>query len=159
MEIVEDRHGRDSMLITSQLPVTTWYKVIGEPTLGDAILDRIAHNAYRLELDGSMRKIKASKKPIRCRRWRPSQPMPSRPREQRNETQTQYPGRPRGSTGTSRARRRVRLRSTPRRARVPPVDYGDRLFDQRQPCTIEFSPDSTFLCTNAYSELTPLKTL
>jgi DNA replication protein DnaC len=55
MEIVEDRHGRGSMLIT------TWHEVIGEPTLGDAILDRIVHNAYRLELDGpSMRKIKAS---------------------------------------------------------------------------------------------------
>ena len=61
MEIVEDRHGRGSMLITSQLPVATWHEVIGEPTLGDAILDRIVHNAYRLELDGpSMRKLKAS---------------------------------------------------------------------------------------------------
>src|SRR5262245_18042184 len=61
MEIVEDRHGRGSMLITSQLPVTTWHDVIGEPTLGDAILDRIVHSAYRLELDGpSMRKIKAA---------------------------------------------------------------------------------------------------
>jgi DNA replication protein DnaC len=61
MEIVEDRHGRGSILITSQLPVTTWHEVIGEPTLADAILDRIVHNAYRLELDGpSMRKIKAS---------------------------------------------------------------------------------------------------
>jgi DNA replication protein DnaC len=61
MEIVEDRHGRGSMLITSQLPVASWHDVIGEPTLGDAILDRIVHNAYRLELDGpSMRKIKAS---------------------------------------------------------------------------------------------------
>jgi DNA replication protein DnaC len=60
MEIVEDRHGRGSMLITSQLPVAAWHEVIGEPTLGDAILDRIVHNAYRLELDGpSMRKIKA----------------------------------------------------------------------------------------------------
>jgi DNA replication protein DnaC len=60
MEIVEDRHGRGSTLITSQLPVATWHEVIGEPTLGDAILDRIVHNAYRLELDGpSMRKIKA----------------------------------------------------------------------------------------------------
>lgn len=60
MEIVEDRHGRGSILITSQLPVTTWHEVIGEPTLGDAILDRIVHSAYRLELDGpSMRKIKA----------------------------------------------------------------------------------------------------
>jgi DNA replication protein DnaC len=61
MEIIEDRHGRGSILITSQLPVATWHEVIGEPTLGDAILDRIVHNAYRLELDGpSMRKIKAA---------------------------------------------------------------------------------------------------
>jgi DNA replication protein DnaC len=61
MEIVEDRHGRGSILITSQLPVPTWHDVIGEPTLGDAILDRIVHNAYRLELDRpSMRKIKAA---------------------------------------------------------------------------------------------------
>jgi DNA replication protein DnaC len=60
MEIIEDRHGRGSILITSQLPVATWHDVIGEPTLGDAILDRIVHNAYRLELDGpSMRKLKA----------------------------------------------------------------------------------------------------
>jgi DNA replication protein DnaC len=61
MEIVEDRHGRGSVLITSQLPVATWHEVIAEATLGDAILDRIVHNAYRLELDGpSMRKLKAS---------------------------------------------------------------------------------------------------
>ena len=41
--------------------MATWHEVIGEPTLGDAILDRIVHNAYRLELDGqSMRKIKAT---------------------------------------------------------------------------------------------------
>lgn len=61
MEIAEDRHGRGSILITSQLPVDTWHEVIGEPTFADAILDRIVHNAYRLELDGpSMRKLKAA---------------------------------------------------------------------------------------------------
>src|SRR6185437_2916909 len=60
MEVVEDRYGRGSILITGQLPVATWLEVIAEPTLGDAILDRIVHNAYRLELDGpSMCKIKA----------------------------------------------------------------------------------------------------
>ena len=59
MEIVEDRYGTGSMLITSQLPVKKWHDVIGEPTFADAILDRIVHNAYRLELDGpSMRKLK-----------------------------------------------------------------------------------------------------
>jgi DNA replication protein DnaC len=47
-------------LITSQLPVSSWHEVIAEPTLADAILNRIVHNAYRLELDGpSMRKLKA----------------------------------------------------------------------------------------------------
>jgi DNA replication protein DnaC len=61
MEIVEDRHGKGSILITSQLPVAAWHDIIGEPTLADAILDRIVHNSYRLELDGpSMRKIKAA---------------------------------------------------------------------------------------------------
>jgi len=61
MEIVEDRHGKGSTLITSQLPLDKWHDIIGEPTFADAILDRIVHNAYRLELDGpSMRKLKAS---------------------------------------------------------------------------------------------------
>lgn len=60
MEIVDDRHGSGSILITSQLPLDKWHDIIGEPTFADAILDRIVHNAYRLELDGpSMRKLKA----------------------------------------------------------------------------------------------------
>jgi DNA replication protein DnaC len=52
MEIVEDRYGAGSILITSQLPLKTWHEVIGEPTFADAILDRLVHNAYRLELEG-----------------------------------------------------------------------------------------------------------
>jgi DNA replication protein DnaC len=52
MEIVEDRYGNGSTLITSQLPLSTWHEVIGEPTFADAILDRLVHNAYRLKLDG-----------------------------------------------------------------------------------------------------------
>ena len=61
MEIVEDRHGNSSTLITSQLPRDKWHDVIGDPTFADAILDRIVHNAYRLELDGpSMRKLQAT---------------------------------------------------------------------------------------------------
>jgi len=60
MEIVEDRHGAGSILVTSQLPVEAWHDVIDEPTFADAILDRLVHNAHRLELDGlSMRKTKA----------------------------------------------------------------------------------------------------
>ncbi|MBT8429579.1 MAG: IS21-like element helper ATPase IstB [Gammaproteobacteria bacterium] len=61
MEIVEDRYGTGSTIITSQLPLATWHEVIGEPTFADAILDRIVHNAYRLELSGqSLRKTKAN---------------------------------------------------------------------------------------------------
>jgi DNA replication protein DnaC len=60
MEIVEDRHGAGSILVTSQLPVEAWHDVIDEPTFADAILDRLVHNAHRLDLDGpSMRKTKA----------------------------------------------------------------------------------------------------
>lgn len=57
MEIVEDRYGRRATMVTSQLPVDTWHDVIGEPTFADAILDRLVHNAHRIELDGpSLRK-------------------------------------------------------------------------------------------------------
>ena len=57
MEIIEDRHGKTSIIITSQVPVSKWYEVIGEQTVADAILDRIVHDAHRLELKGeSMRK-------------------------------------------------------------------------------------------------------
>ncbi|MBK1674566.1 AAA family ATPase [Ectothiorhodospira shaposhnikovii] len=60
LELLDDRHGRRSTLITSQLPVDHWHEVIGDPTLADAILDRLVHNAYRITLKGeSMRKRKA----------------------------------------------------------------------------------------------------
>jgi DNA replication protein DnaC len=52
MEMVEDRHGKRSTLFTSQLPVQVWYEVIGDETLADAILDRVVHDAHRLELKG-----------------------------------------------------------------------------------------------------------
>lgn len=62
MEIVEERYQNASILITSQLPVDKWHDVIGEPTFADAILDRIVHNAHRLNLEGpSMRKTMAAK--------------------------------------------------------------------------------------------------
>ncbi|MEH2563618.1 DNA replication protein DnaC [Bradyrhizobium sp. AZCC 2289] len=62
MEIVEDRYGAGSTLITSQLPVDAWHEVIGDPTFADAILDRLVHNAHRLALDGpSMRDPKTAK--------------------------------------------------------------------------------------------------
>lgn len=59
MEIIEDRHGKTSLIIPSQLPVSKWHEVIGEKTIADAILDRIVHDAHRIELKGdSMRKKK-----------------------------------------------------------------------------------------------------
>lgn len=61
LEIMEDRHGSKSTLITSQLPTTEWHSFIADPTLADAILDRLLHNAHKLKLKGeSMRKLKAS---------------------------------------------------------------------------------------------------
>lgn len=59
MEIIEDRHKKASMIITSQLPVNCWHEVIGEKTIADAILDRIVHDAHRIELKGeSLRKVR-----------------------------------------------------------------------------------------------------
>ncbi len=57
LEILEDRYGLHSTLVTSQFPVEQWHDLIGDPTLADAILDRLVHNAYKLTLKGeSMRK-------------------------------------------------------------------------------------------------------
>ena len=60
LEVLEDRHGSRSTIATSQLPIDEWHNVIGDPTLADAILDRLVHNAYRINLKGeSMRKRQA----------------------------------------------------------------------------------------------------
>ena len=62
LDIIEDRHERKSIVITSQLPVADWYDAIGDPTVADAILDRIVHSAHQIELTGeSVRKMKVSK--------------------------------------------------------------------------------------------------
>lgn len=59
MEAMEDRHGRKSTIIASQLPVSAWYEIIGEPTLSDAILDRLTSKTIRVDLKGeSLRKKK-----------------------------------------------------------------------------------------------------
>jgi DNA replication protein DnaC len=61
LEVLEDRHGFRSTLVAAQLPVDKWHAQIGDPTLADAILDRLIHNAYKLPLKGdSMRKLKSS---------------------------------------------------------------------------------------------------
>ncbi len=66
LELVEDRCGKRSTLITSQLPIEHWHKIIGDPTLADAILDRLIHDAYKIDLKGeSMRKRMAKiQKPV-----------------------------------------------------------------------------------------------
>lgn len=57
LEIVEDRYDSGSLVITSQVPIDRWHEMIGVPTIADAILDRVVHNAYRIELTGeSLRK-------------------------------------------------------------------------------------------------------
>ena len=59
LEVIEDRHGAASTIVTSQLPVEHWHEVIGDPTIADALLDRLVHNAHRIGLKGeSMRKTK-----------------------------------------------------------------------------------------------------
>lgn len=60
LELLDDRHEKCSTIVTSQLPIKLWHDAIGDKTLADAILDRLVHNAYRLELGGdSMRKSRA----------------------------------------------------------------------------------------------------
>jgi len=62
MEIIEDRHGKASTIITSQVPVSMWHEIIGEQTIADAILDRIVHDAHRVEMKGeSLRKKRQPK--------------------------------------------------------------------------------------------------
>ena len=62
LEIVDDRYDKGSLLITSQVPVSQWHDVIADPTLGDAILDRIIHNAHRVELKGDSLRRRADEK-------------------------------------------------------------------------------------------------
>ena len=64
MEIVEQRHERRSTLVASQIPVELWPKVIGEPTIADAILDRIVHNAYRIDLKGESKRKRNKPPPL-----------------------------------------------------------------------------------------------
>jgi DNA replication protein DnaC len=61
LEIVDDRYEKGSLLVTSQLPVTRWHELMGDPTIGDAILDRVVHRAHRIDLKGpSLRKRHAA---------------------------------------------------------------------------------------------------
>jgi DNA replication protein DnaC len=62
LDIIEDRHGKRSTIITAQVPVKQWYDLIGEKTVADAIMDRIVHNAQRIELSGESLRRKWNKK-------------------------------------------------------------------------------------------------
>jgi DNA replication protein DnaC len=61
LEIMDDRHGRGSTLVTSQVPVEHWHEVIRDPTIADAVLDRLVHNAHRLQLKGESLRKRAAK--------------------------------------------------------------------------------------------------
>jgi len=61
LEVLEDRYGRRSMIVTSQLPVAKWHEWIGEATVADAILDRLVHNAHKITLKGPSRRKESSK--------------------------------------------------------------------------------------------------
>jgi DNA replication protein DnaC len=56
LEMLDDRHGQGATILTSQFPVSQWHEIIGDATVADAILDRLVHNAYRLELKGESRR-------------------------------------------------------------------------------------------------------
>lgn len=64
LEVIEDRSGRRATLVTSQVPVDHWHELVGDPTFGDAILDRLVHHAHRITLTGgSLRKLKPTDAP------------------------------------------------------------------------------------------------
>ena len=56
LEILDDRYGRSSTMVATQVPVAEWHARFPDPTIGDAILDRLVHNAYRLNLKGESRR-------------------------------------------------------------------------------------------------------
>ncbi len=63
LEICDDRYERRSMILTSQMPVAHWHEQIGDPTVADSILDRLVHNAYRIELNGESMGKNRGRKP------------------------------------------------------------------------------------------------
>jgi DNA replication protein DnaC len=63
LEICDDRYQRRSMILTSQMPLAHWHEQIGDPTIADSILDRLVHNAHRLELNGESIRKKHGRKP------------------------------------------------------------------------------------------------
>ena len=70
LEIVDDRYEKGSLLVTSQVPVTRWHELVGDPTIGDAILDRVIHRAHRIELKGASLRKRHTVRPGRRERRR-----------------------------------------------------------------------------------------
>ena len=64
LEVIEDRQGLSSTVVTSQLPVENWHENIGDPTIADAILDRLVHNAHQINLKGTSMRKRRSKSPL-----------------------------------------------------------------------------------------------
>src|SRR3954452_4176283 len=63
LEICDDRYQRRSIILTSQMPIAHWHEQIGDPTIADSILDRLVHNAFRIELSGESMRKKRGRKP------------------------------------------------------------------------------------------------
>jgi DNA replication protein DnaC len=61
MEVIDDRHGRGSTIVATQIPLDRWHDQIGDPTYADAILDRLVHNAYRFEMKGESMRRRAAR--------------------------------------------------------------------------------------------------
>jgi DNA replication protein DnaC len=84
LEVIEDRSGTRSTIVTSQLPVGHWHEALGDPTVADAILDRLVHGAHRLELRGDSRRRTAAEAPDRpMARGSAHSDAPGRPRRDR----------------------------------------------------------------------------
>jgi len=77
LEVIEDRSQRRSTIVTSQLPIASWHEALGDPTLADAILDRLSHNAHRIELRGdSLRRRETTELPTSTAPIVPAAPQP-----------------------------------------------------------------------------------
>ena len=155
LEIVEDRYEKGSLLITSQIPVTRWHELIGDPTIGDAILDRVVHRAHRIELKGpSLRKRHAVAAAIE--RANPVSPMTASATHQppqshcnalRNGNQAMpnaTPGQPPLSNAERQARYRARLecRSRSRRSDIGVLSTGGPAYNDGTTPSPGCSPSS-----------------
>ena len=131
LEIVDDRYNAGSLIITSQVPVDRWYEIIGDPTLADAILDRLVHTAHRIELKGGTRRKPQATSDTPDRREDSGQAIAMR---NVTENRTMPRGRtPEGENAMSNAERQARYRArraacrrSPRARAAPVIDAAVR---------------------------------